>query len=218
MKHQPFGIVQGVPPRDGMGGGPKKHGSHARSRFATPLRQPIGIGGVGLIPREKRGFLDFGAVIWRKGVAQWTAALKFDYSGSCQRARIVCWPRWLWLAGLASFLLLPSFASAQTARVPFEQGDHAFRFVLNLFKFQPLNDISQLDENADHSILVVFGETQVLDNLPGSDLQKFLDKGGAVLVATDRDIGRKWQKDLGTDFRKYYVRAPGRIGGIRNVP
>src|SRR5438094_1075799 len=108
MKRQPSDIVQGVPPGPGIGGGPKKRGSHARSHSATPLRQPIGIGGVGRIPREKRGFLDFGAVIWRKGVAQWPAARKFDYSGSCQPARIVRRPHWLCLAGLASFLLLPS--------------------------------------------------------------------------------------------------------------
>src|SRR5438094_3557257 len=123
MKRQPSDIVQGVPPGPGIGGGPKKRGCHARSHSTTPLRQPIGIGGVGRIPREKCRFLDFGAVIWRKGVAQGPAARKFDYAGPCQPARIACWPRWLWLAGVASFLLLPSFASAQTVRVPFEQGD-----------------------------------------------------------------------------------------------
>jgi len=30
-------------------------------------------------------------------------------------------------------------------------------------------------------------------------------------VATDRDTDREWQKHLGTDFRKYYVRAPANL-------
>jgi hypothetical protein len=134
-----------------------------------------------------------------------------------QLARFIYWPGWLWLPALA-FLLLPSFASAQTVSVPFEQGDHAFRFVLKQFDFQPLSDVKELHENADTSILIVFGDTQILDQLPRG-LQSFLDKGGAVLVATDRDVGRKWQEELGTPLREHYVSAPRDLGlAYRNNP
>src|SRR5205807_7931714 len=40
------------PPSEGIGGGPKEHRSLAFSRRATPLRQPIRIGGQWRIPRE----------------------------------------------------------------------------------------------------------------------------------------------------------------------
>src|SRR5436305_7282388 len=111
-----------------------------------------------------------------------------------------------WLASLVIFFVLPSLASAQSARIPFEQGDHAFRLVLNLFKFEPLSDIDQLDKHADHSILIVFGDTQILDNT--DKLKNFLDQGGAVLVATDRAGSRqKWHDLFRHDFAKDYVHS-----------
>jgi hypothetical protein len=125
--------------------------------------------------------------------------------------------RWHRLASLIFIFLLASLVAAQPARIPFQQGDNAFRFVLNLFKFEPLKDVNQLDENAEHSILIVFGDTQILDRLPAGGLENFLNKGGAVLVATDRDVNRKWQDSFETEFKEFYVHVPGALG-YRNNP
>jgi hypothetical protein len=111
--------------------------------------------------------------------------------------------------------LSPSIAAAQ-ARVPFEHGTHAFRFVLNNLELTPLTDLSQLDEDSiPNSILIVFGETQALDSIPGG-LKSFLDKGGALLVATDRAGLTKWQELLQISFRKYYVRSPAELAYKNN--
>jgi hypothetical protein len=115
-----------------------------------------------------------------------------------------------WVAGLAFFLLLANPASAQTARVPFEQGTHAFRFILNNLELRPLTDLNQLQEEAEKSILIVFGETQVLDAIPEGGLKAFLDKGGAVMVATDRADVQEWENVLQIGLRGYFVHAPRR--------
>src|SRR5260370_1147048 len=75
-----------------------------------------------------------------------------------------------WALALAIVLTLPISVSAQTGGIRFEQGTHAFRYVLSNFGLKPLKDESELDEN---SILIVFGETQIVDMIPGG-LNKFL--------------------------------------------
>src|SRR6266849_7770918 len=58
---------EGSPPRRGIGGRPKWRGSQAFSLIFDPLRQPIGIGGMGSISREKCKFLAVSVRYWRKG-------------------------------------------------------------------------------------------------------------------------------------------------------
>jgi hypothetical protein len=124
-------------------------------------------------------------------------------------------PRFHWLAGLAFIFLLADIAAAQAPRVPFEQGTHAFRFILNSLELKPITEIDQLQEEPEKSILIVFGETQVLDAIPG-DLESFLNRGGALLVATDRDVGRKWQRDFQTQFTTAHVQIADELAYKKN--
>jgi hypothetical protein len=64
------------------------------------------------------------------------------------------------------------------------QGTHLFRRTLS--KLRPLQKIEDLAGSEEKKLLVVLGETQVLDT-PGFDLDDWVRRGGAVLIATDRD-------------------------------
>jgi len=108
-------------------------------------------------------------------------------------------------------LFLPCPALAQNSKVPLENGNHAFRFVLNNLGLKAKDDESPLDEN---TILIIFGETQVLDRdsdkIPDG-LEKFLKNGGAVLIATDRPNQGKWQDIFQIQFHDGFVHAPANL-------
>src|SRR5262249_10362954 len=81
--------------------------------------------------------------------------------------------------------------SPQKATVP-PLGSHAFRHICNLFRLQPLPSIKALlRADPNDVVLVVFGDTAALDDvaLATGGLPQFVNKGGALLVATDRPDG-----------------------------
>ncbi|HZT83144.1 MAG TPA: hypothetical protein VFA26_23145, partial [Gemmataceae bacterium] len=78
-------------------------------------------------------------------------------------------------------------ASPADLAVPFGQQTHAFRYVLNDLRFQPVKDVGELARDPDTAILIVFGDVAVLDRVPGG-LGNFVKNGGALLVATDRAV------------------------------
>jgi hypothetical protein len=92
----------------------------------------------------------------------------------------------------------PARAAAQMSRPPFGEGTHAFRRLLYDLKMEPLTGVEPLRSEPRHTLLVVLGETDVLDQLGRrhatdilpqvGGLQDFLNRGGAALVATDRAI------------------------------
>src|SRR5581483_12407099 len=77
-------------------------------------------------------------------------------------------------------------AGAQPPTVPFGQGTHAFRRILHDLNFKPLRDVKEITDPS-HTLLIVLGETDPLSDLPGGG-RGFMEKGGAVLIATDRSI------------------------------
>jgi hypothetical protein len=104
------------------------------------------------------------------------------------------------IAALAWSLLvfLPPRAAAQPRgpripRVP-PKGTHAFRLILHGSKLQPLDRVEDLQEGAEKKLLIIFGDLGPLQRIdevlgtgrPGTGLQRFLQDGGAVLIASDR--------------------------------
>jgi hypothetical protein len=93
-----------------------------------------------------------------------------------------------------------------------ENGNHAFRFVLNNLGLEAKDEGSPPDEN---TILIVFGETQALDEIPGGlipgGLKEFINNGGAVLIATDRPNQGKWQDIFQIRFHDGFVHAPANL-------
>jgi hypothetical protein len=109
-------------------------------------------------------------------------------------------------------------ASAQTSLVPFGQGTHAFRRILFDLKLEPLESVTELDD-APHTLLIVLGDTTVLDQVPGG-LKDFLERGGAVLLATDRMTpNKRLQRDFGFRVTGASFRADPRWAEVyKNIP
>jgi hypothetical protein len=88
---------------------------------------------------------------------------------------------------LSIFLLSDVPGSAQAPQVSrsFAQGTHLFRRLLYDLHLQPLRSIPELFEEPADKLLIILGETDYL--LPRINLKDFVERGGAVLLATDRD-------------------------------
>src|SRR5262249_8945880 len=75
---------------------------------------------------------------------------------------------------------------AQTGRLPSGQGTDIFRRILHdSFYVTPLKVPEDLGNEPERKVLIALGDTSVLDQVPGG-LLRFVQKGGAALVATDR--------------------------------
>lgn len=108
--------------------------------------------------------------------------------------------RTLLLAGLA--LLLAAPAPAQDDPPPLaerrrevREGTHVFRRLLADAELRPLRAFGDLATEPSKTVLIVLGDLEVLDKVPGG-LAKFVRDGGAVLLASDRALrrgGAAWQ-------------------------
>ncbi len=96
-----------------------------------------------------------------------------------------------WLPVLCCFLLPASVRSQPNKKmvVPLE-GSQAFCNILHGFALKPIKSLEELAEKKPaETLLIVFGDTRILDDLRKhiGSLEKFRSKGGAVLIASDRD-------------------------------
>lgn len=87
---------------------------------------------------------------------------------------------------------------------PFGEGTHAFRAILNKLKLEPIASETQFrnevrDGNAGQIILIVLGDTRAIQRVPDG-LGSFLEGGGAVLIASDRE-GQDWGRTFGRQTR-----------------
>ncbi len=83
--------------------------------------------------------------------------------------------------------LAADHAAAQAVRVPFGEGTHAFRAVLNKEGLKPLAYPESFDRNPANRVLIILGQSDFLDPwCTDGTLQGFLQGGGAALIATDR--------------------------------
>lgn len=87
-------------------------------------------------------------------------------------------------------LALPCAAQREApAPQPYGQRTDAFRRLLFEFKFKPVSRAADLLAAPDKSILIVLGDMECLsnDHFP-EGLSAFVHRGGAVLIATDREV------------------------------
>ncbi len=103
----------------------------------------------------------------------------------------------LLLALLGTCTSPPSLYAQQDVR----KGTHLFRQTLHQFKLRPLKSLDELAGSEESKLLIVFGETDVLDNLDKFDLRGWIIRGGAALIATDREARGPAFKSLGVRIR-----------------
>ncbi len=101
-------------------------------------------------------------------------------------------------AGLALALLGPRPAAGQGARrVPFAEDTHVFRRILFDFKLTSLETIQQqVNSDPADTLIVILGDTKWISAHGDLWLAPFVAKGGALLVATDRDPGPGGRREL----------------------
>lgn len=90
-----------------------------------------------------------------------------------------------------TLLILASPSAAESLQTPrFGQRTDAFRRLLSEFQFTPVNAADKLLAEPNKSILIVLGNPSCLSrrNFP-EGLQRFVQQGGAVLIATDMETG-----------------------------
>jgi hypothetical protein len=125
-------------------------------------------------------------------------------------ARPAIWPA---LLTLAAIVLTPSPCAAQESRREFLQGTHAFRYLLQKRGCTPLRDFNDLAKEPTKNILIVFGDTSVLEDNRKA-IKGLVSNGVALLVATDhrvqprRGISTTWAGDFGVAFLGQPVLAP----------
>src|SRR5262249_20091231 len=107
------------------------------------------------------------------------------------------------VAGLLTFVLVSPCAAQKAIatnvpkpiniplhelQTPYGQRTDAFRRLLFEIQFQPWHNFGELLANPSESILIVLGEPGFLskNNFPHG-LRSFVEQGGAVLIATDKE-------------------------------
>jgi hypothetical protein len=102
----------------------------------------------------------------------------------------------IWLA-----LSITAHASAQPRRAISGQGTEAFRALIGRMGMKPLTRADELAASPKRTLIIVFrGDKSLrrgdaLDYLP-IDLETFVTRGGAVLVATDQRTTGDWCRDF----------------------
>jgi hypothetical protein len=131
--------------------------------------------------------------------------------------------------GIAA-LLTASPVTAQAPRRPFAEGTHYLRAIIRktiedkgpLQPFRSVGEFYQAPlDDTEKILVVVLGKTDFIANFPGRarGLQRFLEGGGALLVATDRQT-----RDGGFDLFNLrvdgtFVQTSGRLAsGYRELP
>jgi hypothetical protein len=124
---------------------------------------------------------------------------------------------------LGALALAAFFAPAVRADPPpLEQpneGMGAIQYILAAQGLTPLSQREQLRNSPSRTVLIVLGNTDVLREIPDG-LSTFLERGGALLVATDQDSRAATE----TTLRVYVTGAPVRSGpnegyrGVKDCP
>src|SRR5262249_23475385 len=102
-----------------------------------------------------------------------------------------CARRWLPLALVTWGLFGFSGRAAAQPRMPVLdlKGTQAFRNILHGSGLKPLEQIGDLENNEPKTWIIIFGQldglAEIDNKLPGG-LNGYLDRGGAILVASDR--------------------------------
>jgi hypothetical protein len=96
-------------------------------------------------------------------------------------------PRRIGLPALAALALLaaPDAAPAQP-RAPFAEQTHVLRRILFDQGYQPLKSLAEAADRPQDTVLIVLGDLRPLADADLRGLRRFLEAGGAALIASDR--------------------------------
>jgi len=76
-------------------------------------------------------------------------------------------------------------------------------------KMTPVESLAEAKKNPKETVIIVFGTPRFLDKTPewDSDLKRFLDQGGNLLIATDHELNAH---ELSISFSGLPIRTPNK--------
>jgi hypothetical protein len=78
-------------------------------------------------------------------------------------------------------------AAGPADSIPYAQRTDAFRRLLYVFNFKPIESFTALQSHPEESLLIVLGDPSCLsEGFAQGKLRSFVERGGAVLIATDK--------------------------------
>jgi hypothetical protein len=139
-----------------------------------------------------------------------------------------------WCSVCALLLATATALAEQEAKMPHPTGTHALRAILNQkFKIKPLNQAqfeagmrrpaaSSSSPHPSGMLLIVLGEPGYLEELGSEQLKRFVQRGGALLVATDQKTGEALQEAFRVritgDFLEVLEKSPFAYRGLPEFP
>src|SRR5262249_36203228 len=99
-------------------------------------------------------------------------------------------------------------AAAQRSDIPFSNDNHFFRFLLEQLQVQALGTLSEIAQDPEHTVLIVFGAAGSPNQVP-PNVVDFIKAGGAVLIATKQPLDEDLEDRLGLSVRGKTVNVPG---------
>ncbi|HMC63995.1 MAG TPA: hypothetical protein VKI65_03580 [Gemmataceae bacterium] len=120
------------------------------------------------------------------------------------------------LFAAAVVLALSSDVLAQPANQLLWDGTDAFRsgILHNRHKLRPLRNVNDLEEDPKNTLLLVLGDTRLLDE-PYGGVWKFLTAGGSLLWATDQWAAGYWSRNVGVTPVGLHVQIDPPSAGYR---
>ena len=114
----------------------------------------------------------------------------------------------LLLLSLSASQLGPFEGLAQPMTTQFRHGTQAFRRIVERLGFtEPLTRLEDLHQDPASTLLIVLGDTAVLDKIPDGLAAGFLRRGGVALIASDRASSGRWADLLNVRISGQFVRC-----------
>jgi hypothetical protein len=105
---------------------------------------------------------------------------------------------------VAASLTTVSAVRAQGRGSRFSVGTESLRWLLKNAKLDPVSDAGNLPFSPDKTILIVLGDLNWLENKVPGGLTSFVQRGGAVLAASDIGSGSELQELTGVAIRRNF--------------
>jgi hypothetical protein len=125
---------------------------------------------------------------------------------------------------LAAFFLLPAsrcHAAEEDTQLPFGTGTHALRAILKQrFNVTPLDPEERrlIPDQTAGLLLVVLGDTRYLNELGDRAVRRFVEGGGALLVASDQKSHKALQDAFGVRVSGYFLKVPADARMAPGIP
>ena len=114
------------------------------------------------------------------------------------------------LLALCAIAVLPASLRSQTQRrAPFAVGTESLRWLMKNANLEAVPDRALILRDPQHSILIVLGDLNWLDSDATGEIATFVERGGALLAASDRESGQALLNLAGVKIKGLTIEQQG---------